>query len=153
TIGFITYSEGCNDDVNKFIWSALGWDPDANVADVLRQYSRYFIGDRFGDGFAQGLLALERNWRGPLLTNEQVYSTLQQFQSMERAEAPKDTVNWRFQQALYRAYYDAYTRRRLLHETAAEAGAMDTLRAAARTGALAAMREAELILDRPSADR
>ncbi len=27
TIGFITYSEGCNDDVNKIIWSALGWDP------------------------------------------------------------------------------------------------------------------------------
>src|SRR5262249_4438119 len=27
-IGFITYSEGCNDDVNKMVWSALGWDPD-----------------------------------------------------------------------------------------------------------------------------
>ena len=27
TIGFITYSEGCNDDVNKTVWSALGWDP------------------------------------------------------------------------------------------------------------------------------
>src|SRR5262249_55458652 len=24
TAGFITYSEGCNDDVNKTIWSALG---------------------------------------------------------------------------------------------------------------------------------
>ena len=31
TIGFLTYSEGCNDDVNKFVWSALGWDPDADV--------------------------------------------------------------------------------------------------------------------------
>ena len=27
TIGFLTYSEGCNDDVNKFVWSALGWNP------------------------------------------------------------------------------------------------------------------------------
>src|SRR5205814_3789010 len=26
TIGFLTYSEGCNDDVNKIVWSALGWD-------------------------------------------------------------------------------------------------------------------------------
>jgi hypothetical protein len=25
TIGFITYSEGCNDDVNKAVWSALWW--------------------------------------------------------------------------------------------------------------------------------
>ena len=69
TIGFLTYSEGCNDDVNKFIWSALGWDPDANVPDILRQYSRYFIGDEYEDSFAQGLLALERNWRGPLAAN------------------------------------------------------------------------------------
>ena len=27
TVGFITYSEGCNDDVNKIVWSSLGWDP------------------------------------------------------------------------------------------------------------------------------
>src|SRR5437588_1918279 len=36
TIGFLTYSEGCNDDVNKTIWSALGWDPDSNLRDILR---------------------------------------------------------------------------------------------------------------------
>ena len=81
TIGFITYSEGCNDDVNKIVWSALGWDPDADVLDVLRQYSRYFLGLGPGDadGFAHGLLALEQNWRGPLLTNGSVETTLQQF--------------------------------------------------------------------------
>ncbi|HEY6391307.1 MAG TPA: glycoside hydrolase family 20 zincin-like fold domain-containing protein, partial [Bryobacteraceae bacterium] len=53
TVGFLTYSEGCNDDVNKFIWSGLGWDPNANVLDILRQYSRYFIGDEYEDSFAQ----------------------------------------------------------------------------------------------------
>ena len=63
-IGFLTYSEGCNDDVNKFVWSGLGWDPEAPVIDMLREYGRYFIGDRYADGFAQGLLALERNWVG-----------------------------------------------------------------------------------------
>src|SRR5262249_40238451 len=31
TNGFITYSEGCNDDVNKAVWSSLGWDPDQDV--------------------------------------------------------------------------------------------------------------------------
>src|SRR5262249_45653777 len=84
TIGFITYSEGCNDDVNKIIWSALGWDPEADVTEVLRDYSRYFIGEEYADSFAQGLLALERNWQGPLITNEGVYTTLQQFQALER---------------------------------------------------------------------
>src|SRR5262249_18723571 len=117
SVGFITYSEGCNDDVNKMIWSGLGWDPSAKPTDLMRQYSRYFIGERYRDNFAQGLLALERNWQGPLLTNESVYTTLQQFQDMERSASPQVLLNWRFQQALYRAYYDAYQRTRLLYET------------------------------------
>jgi hypothetical protein len=153
TVGFITYSEGCNDDVNKAVWSALGWDPDADVGEVLREYSRYFLGDRYTDTFAQGLLALERNWQGPLLTNGHVYTTLAQFQAMERAATPQDRLNWRFQQALYRAYYDATTRRRLLYETELEEQAMEKLRDAPRTGALLAMAEAEEILDRAVTQR
>src|SRR5262245_39711732 len=58
TFGFITYSEGCHDDVNKMIWSALGWNDQADVKHVLRQYGRYFIGPKLGDRFADGLLAL-----------------------------------------------------------------------------------------------
>jgi hypothetical protein len=152
-IGFLTYSEGCNDDVNKFIWSALGWDPEARVPDILRQYSRYFIGDKYEDSFAHALLALERNWRGPLATNLGVFTTLMQFQAMERASSPETRLNWRFQQALYRAYYDAYTRRRLLNETANEESAMDQLRSAKTTGATAAMERARMMLDFSLADR
>ncbi len=152
TIGFLTYSEGCNDDVNKFVWSALGWNPEANVPDILRQYSRYFIGDEYEDSFAQGLLALERNWRGPLAVNTGVDATLAQFQSMERASSPETRLNWRFQQGLYRAYYDAYIRRRLLSETAIEESAMDALRSAKATGSIAAMDQARQILDRSLAE-
>jgi hypothetical protein len=148
TIGFLTYSEGCNDDVNKVVWSCLGWDPDLPVVEVLRQFARYFIGLKYEDSFAQGLLALERNWRGPLLTNRGVFSTLEQFQEMERTASPQDLLNWRFQQALYRAYYDAYDARRLAYETELEQQAMDVLRQSPRLGALAAMDEAERILDR-----
>ncbi|MSV27612.1 MAG: hypothetical protein EXQ52_02545 [Bryobacterales bacterium] len=149
TMGFLTYSEGCNDDVNKFVWSALGWNPNANVTDALRDYSRYFIGAEYADTFAQGLLALERNWRGPLLTNGNVETALSQFQSMERSASPHVLLNWRFQQALYRAYYDAYTRSRLIAETAAEESAMSALRSAGASGALNAMSQAEAILNRP----
>ena len=127
TIGFLTYSEGCNDDVNKAVWSGLGWNPDAQVIDILREFGRYYIGDRYADDFAQGLLALERNWQGPLLTNAGVYVTLEQFQAMEKAASPEVLKNWRFQQALYRAYYDAYVRARLIYETELEERAMDRL--------------------------
>ena len=144
---FITYSEGANDDVNKFVWSGLGWDPKTDVLQVLREYSRFFIGDRYTDSFAQGLLALERNWRGPLAANASVYTTLEQFASMERAAEPRDLLNWRFQQGLYRAYYDAYVRSRLLRETAIEERALDRLRRARRGDSLEAIAEARRILD------
>ncbi len=153
TTGFVTYSEGCNDDVNKCVWSALGWDPDAKVTDILRDYSRYYIADRHADSFAQGLLALERNWRGPLLANEGVETTLEQFRSLEKSASPADLKNWRFQQALLRAYYDAYVRRRLIHETDLEARAMEKLRDASALGAVPAMTAAEEILDRAAGER
>ena len=153
TVGFLTYSEGCNDDLNKIVWSCLGWDPEARVGDILREYSRYFIGERYREGFAQGLLALERNWQGPLLTNTKVAATLRQFQSMERSGDPKVLLNWRFQQALYRAYYDEYQRRRLIHETEIEESAMDVLRRAKEIGSPKAMERAESLLDRAVLER
>jgi hypothetical protein len=146
TCGFLTYSEGCNDDVNKFIWSGLGWNPQTGVDEILRQYGRYFIGERQAEGMAQGLLALEQNWRGPLLTNGGVETTLAQFQEMERSATPAELHNWRFQQALYRAYYDAFLRDRLIIETAQQDQAMEVLRQAKRIGSLVALEQAQSIL-------
>jgi hypothetical protein len=150
--GFLTYSEGVNDDVNKFVWSGLGWNPATPVVDILRDFGRYFIGERFADGFAQGLLALERNWVGPLATNSGVDTTLAQFQAMERAATPQVLESWRFQQAIYRAYYDYYDRARLIYETELENSALDQLRRAPKIGSLLAASEAEKILNRALTD-
>ena len=150
-IGFIAYSEGCNDDVNKIIWSTLGWDRNAEPLETLRQHSRYFIGNSYTDRFAQGLLALERNWRGPLQSNTGVDATLQQFQAMERVALPRDLQNWRFQQALYRAYYDAYVRERFVAERALETEAMAHLARARGVGSLATLDAAAAALGRSSA--
>ena len=54
--GFITYSEGCNDDVNKIVWSGWAGTATPTPLEILRQYSRYFIGERYAETFAQGLL-------------------------------------------------------------------------------------------------
>jgi len=153
TIGFITYSEGCNDDVNKIVWNGLGWNPDADVMEVLRDYGRYFISPALADSFAQGLLALERNWQGAVISNGGINTTLQQFQAMEQSASPQDLLNWRFQQALYRAYYDAYIRSRVIYETSLEEQALSKLREARSMGALTAMAQAEAILDRAVTER
>ena len=127
TAGFIAYSEGCNDDANKFVWSALAWDSSQSVIDVLRDYAHFFVGTPQAEGLAQGLWHLESNWRGPLATNRGVEVTLERFQDMERSCSPAVLASWRFQQTLYRAYADAFVRRRLLDETAHVQQARDRL--------------------------
>ena len=162
--GFITYSEGCNDDVNKAVWSALGWDATADVRQVLLEYSRYFIGPKHEQEFATGLLALEQNWNGAVLTNSSIETTLAKFRALEKAASPQEKLNWRFQQALYRAYYDAYVRRRWTNEMALEHEALDVLAQASSrssrgdetptgtdqslTSATQAMADAEAVLGR-----
>jgi hypothetical protein len=108
TVGFITYSEGCNDDVNKFIWSGLGWDVNADPKEILRDYARVLIHPELADSFAEGLFRLEENWRGPVKENGGIPRTLAHFQALEEKANQSTRQNWRFQQALYRAYYDAF---------------------------------------------
>src|SRR5260221_6573102 len=75
---------------------------------------------------------------------------------MERAASPRDLRNWRVQQALYRAYYDAHVRSGLLYETAFEERALDRLRAVKDGEARLALADAERILGeaqaRPAAE-
>jgi len=146
-IGFLTYSEGCNDDVNKFIWSGLGWNPQADVVTILQEYSRFFIGAQYAHDFAEGLLALEQNWVGPIAVNGGVHTTLQQFQALEQAASPLLRKNWRFQMALFRAYYDGYVRSRLLYEQGVEEQAIDILRQALALGSFHALERAESVLN------
>lgn len=147
--GFLTYSEGCNDDVNKMVWSSLGWNPDASLTNILRDYSNYFIGTSLRESFAVGLLNLENNWRGPLADNQGVEITLNQFRDMEKMATPQMLLNWRFQQAIYRANYDATIRSRLIRENAQQERALELLRGARLSGSLAAMEQAKSALAKP----
>lgn len=82
--GSLTYSEGINDDINKFVWGDQDWDPDLPVIETLGDYCRLFISPKFSDELAQGFMAQERNWEGPLASNGQVDVTLQQWRDLER---------------------------------------------------------------------
>ena len=107
-----------------------------------------FIDPDFSDELAQGLLAEERNWDGPLAVNRQVDVTLQQWRQLETSVRPATRDNYRFQMGLLRAYYDAYVKRRLIHETELEAMALDVLRVESAQGSFAALEKAESILQR-----
>jgi len=75
-----------------------------------------------------------------VLDNRGIEDTLKLFQAMERDAGPRDKLNWRFQQALYRAYYDAFVRVRLQHEIAAADSARAKLLEAKQVGSLAALK-------------
>jgi hypothetical protein len=132
--GSISYSEGTNDDVNKFVWSDQDWDPETPVIETLREYARYFIGPDYTESIAQGLLSLEKNIQGPLLTNDGVSRTLSQWLDIENMATNEVQSNFRFQMGLLRAYFDAYTFRRLIYETELEQKSRDILSSAKRIG-------------------
>lgn len=147
TDGFITYSDGVHDDVNKTVWSALGWQPDALPRDILLEYTRCFFGAAVAEEAADGILALEKNWEGGIAENGGIQATLELWQKLE-AKAPELRDNWRWQLCLLRAYYDAYIRQRLIHETALEREANAVLAEASPRSANLAMDEALAVLKR-----
>ena len=152
-IGSLSYSEGTNDDVNKFVWSCQDWDPQMPVIETLRDYAGLFIGPDYAEEVAQGLLALEENIVGPLTANDGVQRTLQQWQRLEEQAPDCILSNYRFQMGLIRAYFDAYVQRRLVFETDLEMQARDILSAAKEIGADKAIKSARSVLAKSSENR
>ncbi|MBC6998908.1 hypothetical protein BIZ36_10410 [Cytophaga sp. FL35] len=145
TDGFITYSDGSHDDVNKVLWSQLGWNSKVNSEDVVKEYCQFFFGSELADKAAEGIFALEENWKGPILENQGIDSTLEKWKSLEKNH-PELSENWRWQQLILRAYYDAYVKAKLVFESGLEQESYKVLSEAAEMGAEAAMEKALIIL-------
>jgi hypothetical protein len=126
TDGFVSYSDGSHDDVNKVIWSMRGWDPKKNVHEILVEYAGFFFANQVAQTAASGIEALEANWKGPLAENGGVEATFQFWKTLEAAN-PALKLNWRWQMLLQRAYYDQYTRMRLISEQELEKQANEVL--------------------------
>ena len=146
TNGFISYSEGVNDDVNKTIWSALGWDPGLAPREILIEYARVYFKPAVAERAADAILALENNWRGPLSDNGAVEATLGEWQKLAKTN-PDLEGNWRWQMCQLRANYDAYLRRRLVNETRLESHANAVLANSQSLGPGKAIAEAARVLN------
>lgn len=146
TDGFVSYSDGCHDDINKMIWSMRAWDTQTDVREILVDYSNFFFGNNLADNMADGIAALENNWKGPLAQNGGVEASFAFWKGMEAAATPQLTENWRWQILLLRAYYDTYTRRRLIYEQGLEKQANAILADAPKIGTDKAMTTALEVL-------
>ena len=128
--GFVTYSEGSNDDINKMLWSQLGWSTQAPIDSILADYARYFL---HREGPQQTLTVntikgLEEDWNGPLLQNQQISKTKAALDELEHESTSSQTAkNWQWESLLYRGTYDDYVQRKRRRELGAETAALAAL--------------------------
>ena len=111
--GSVSYSEGVNDDVNKFVFSALDFDPDADLREILRDYARSFFPGEDCEKIADVIFGMEQSWNGDPAENssvENVYRTLIEMKS------DKLMKNWRYVLFLFRASCDKIIRDRRIFE-------------------------------------
>lgn len=147
--GFVSYSDGAHDDLNKMVWSEFGWGGNADLDEILLDYGRVFFGDDLAADVALGLRMLEQNLNGLVRDNEGIDAALLQWQNIERQGGEKLKNNWRFQMYLFRATFDAYIRARHLVELGYEEQAMKALAQAGELGVEKAIENARAELAQP----
>lgn len=149
TDGFITYSDGMHDDLNKMVWSQLGWDKTADIGTLVEDYANYFLDSQEADRIADALFALEQNWDGAIKYNGSVTGTLELWQNINKKRGlDKVEGGWRWKMYLLRAYYDGLVRKRFIYEEQLEQQANKVMRRSDQLGTAATMDSVKSILSR-----
>ena len=143
--GFGTYSDGVHDDLNKQLWGALGWDPNADIDSFLKEYGKVWWGPALAEDVARGLALLEKNWKGPILENKSIPDALALWESISERCTDFER-NWRAQMYLFRARFDAYVQEKARNETRYEAEALAALAKAPEVGVEKAIEDARMAL-------
>ncbi len=105
TIGSVSYSEGVHDDVNKMLWSALEWDKDADIREVLLDYSRYFMNEADENIIADTIFLLEKSWQGDPVENPCIEVAYNNLCALKETHTTL-SENWRFMLLYFRACCD-----------------------------------------------
>ena len=122
TIGCGCYSEGVNDDVNKYVWTALHWgkdevgplseaDVETQLQSLLIQYASFLAGlstRSQAELLAEGIFCLEMNWNEPLRKGKSVERSIAIFDKIEKNLHPLNRKNWRLNLLMLRATHDAF---------------------------------------------
>ena len=115
-VGSVTYSEGVNDDVNKFIWGAMDLDFNYDLRECVQDYCRTFFPGADTDAIAELIISLEQNWSCDPKENGNIQPNFEGFVTLSE-KYPELMKNWRFVLHLFRAYCDKIVRDRRIFET------------------------------------
>jgi hypothetical protein len=119
----------------------------------MLDYSRFFFGWDIGERVREGLFLMEDAFTGSLAVNTAVEKNFALWKSLEAEADDKLLSNWRFQECLLRAYYDHYTRLRLIRAISIEKRAVAALEQAPQVGVEQAIASARTILAEPDQDQ
>lgn len=140
-IGSVSYSEGINDDINKFVWSDMDYFPDADLSDTLADYARLFFPGADTKKAVDGILGLEKNWEGDPAENPHIGNTHNIFVNLLN-ENPELRENARFLMCLFRAKCDLLVKTRRVTE-------LELIKKAKKKIGLMHLEKAEEILKTP----
>ncbi len=143
--GFGTYSDGVHDDMNKMLWSTLGWDPEADLDVFLEEYGSVFFSGALAGEVARGLRMLEQNWHGPILENQGIPATRDLWEQIA-PRVPNFDMHWRAQMYLFRARFDANVQEETRAQRGYEKEAHAALALARTRGVDAAIEQARIAL-------
>jgi hypothetical protein len=149
TVGALPYNHtGTYNDLNKFVWTYAGWDPEASINEILNAYARLFFAHDFikspSDSnsiessreklvdeavayVAEALLLLEKNWVGPLSKNSSIESALEHWLTIADCIGGA-AENWRVDLFLNKARIDAQVKRKYDLEMKLERRAYEIMR-------------------------
>lgn len=113
--GNCSYSEGVNDDVNKFVWSSLDFNPEESLREILKDYSRAFFTGVNPEKTADAIFAMEQSWCGDPAENPSADYVLILLELILK-ENPHLVNNWRYRLLLFRAKCDKIVRDRRIFE-------------------------------------
>jgi hypothetical protein len=166
--GMSSYNEGCHDDVNKHVWLAVFWGADDGdeqtaaavvVRSWLKDYARLHVSPRLASTVLDLIYGLESNWQGPVEHNPSINQTyalaeglLTDGGSLVPRMTPRDRLEWRLQQLMYRAHYDKFVQQRVATERLGVRRALASIRQSLDDGhhsssVAAAVAKATLTLD------
>lgn len=151
--GSVCYSEGINDDLNKFVWLDQEWNPKTPVTQTLKDYGRLFIACELEEEIAEGMLLLEDNLRGEFAVNPAVKKAYGLWTGMEERLTAFAKDNYRFELHLLRACFDYYQQQRYLYEHSLEQEAMAILTACGEADAGECIQKARQILNKAKTEK
>ncbi len=126
-VGSVSYSEGVHDDVNKAVWSALDWNKDTPLDEILLDYARFFMYGADEERISKLIFTLEQSWQSDALGNENVDNAYKLACELKN-EYSFLSNNWRFMLLYFRTLCDKLVKMRREFEEDLTANATEYLK-------------------------